>query len=113
LRSGLADESRCRILGMLSAVSAINKSVHESRYDVAGEEHQTEKDTEKVLVARGDAGTPAWELLYDDPQTTTILHHHGAAGVPASFTDQGNGRWVAQCSECGASLEVLGTAARD
>jgi hypothetical protein len=79
---------------------------------MAVEEHQSEADTEKVLVAKGDAGTPAWEVQYDDPDKTTILHHHGAEGVPTSFTDHGEGRWVAQCSECGASLEIRGTPAQ-
>jgi hypothetical protein len=80
---------------------------------MAVEQHQTDtdNDTDKVLVARDDAGPPAWELRYDDPDKTTILHHHGATGVPTSFTDRGDGRWVAECSECGASLEVRGTPA--
>jgi hypothetical protein len=78
---------------------------------MAGEHQQVNTDTEKVLVAKDDAGPPAWELRYDGPDKTTILHHHGAAGIPTSFTDRGDGRWVAECSECEDSLEVRGTPA--
>ena len=74
------------------------------------QQHKTDTDTEKVLVAKDDAGPPAWELQYDDPDRTTVLHHHGAKGVPTSYADRGDGRWVAQCSEFGASLEIHGTA---
>jgi hypothetical protein len=76
---------------------------------MAGEDQQMDTGTEKVLVAKDDAGPPAWELRYEDPDNTTILHNHGAVGVPTSFTDRGDGHWVAQCSECEDSLEIRGT----
>lgn len=76
---------------------------------MAVEQHENGTDTEQVLVAKDDAGPPAWELNYDDPDKTTIVHHHGTTSVPTSFTDQGDGHWLAQCSECEASLEVRGT----
>jgi hypothetical protein len=76
------------------------------------QQHEADTDTEKVLVAKDDAGPPAWEVRYDDPEGTTILHHHGAKGIPTSYTDRGDGRWVAQCSECDASLEIRGTPAQ-
>jgi hypothetical protein len=75
---------------------------------MAGEQEQVDAGTEKVLVARTDAGPPPWELRYDDPDKTTILHRHGAAVVPTQVTERGDGLWVAKCSECEASLELGG-----
>jgi hypothetical protein len=87
------------------------QSLQELRWDMAvDQQHQTDTGTDKVLVAKEDAGAPAWELQYDNPDKTTILHHHGATGVPTTFSDRGDGRWVAQCSECEATLEVRGAA---
>ena len=76
---------------------------------MAVEHLRTDDDFEKVLVAKDDAGPPAWELRYDDPENTTILHRHGSTLVPTSFKDLGSGHWVAQCSECEDNLEVRGT----
>jgi hypothetical protein len=76
---------------------------------MADEQRIAEPTEDTVLVARDDAGLPAWELRYDDPDTTTILHNHGTQGVPTSFKDRGDGVWVAQCTECDESLEVRGT----
>jgi hypothetical protein len=76
---------------------------------MASEDQEMDSGTEKVMVAKDDAGPPAWELRYDDPDKTTILHQHGTAGVPTTFTDRGDGVWVAQCTECEDSLEIRGT----
>jgi hypothetical protein len=67
---------------------------------------------EKVIDEQDDEVsehvTPHWELFYDDSQTGAerIVHLHGAEKVPAKVTAHSDGGSVAECNQCGATLEI-------